>query len=346
MLKRFALLFVAAALLGAFGCSELDPVSPGENAIKADDGFGNCLSVPVIWAEDVSLSLRGTFGAPEFNGAFTTVMDADGNPVDAYHQKDQYNVWQASTIVPTAPVNVDFIDWGDNLESKAWPANSKLRVEVVLFEGLTEPATEFEMAWVSGLGIDELWGATTVELAATQATVYSNNARLTIQKLDENPQDLTWNATLGQWEGDISEPFYNSAVFDSGDSPITKYSAEINVKGKVIYGMLWDVATTGDGMGTYRITFSFDDINAPQDLNTFFDEFTQIMIPEPEEEVTAYSPDKAEPTGGITYIDTVNNLTYIDQPITRAKGGGGGGKPDKPGGGHGGGGGGGHGGGR
>ena len=49
------------------------------------------------------------------------------------------------------------------------------------------------------------------------------------------------------------------AVYNAGDGP-GYYSAEINVKGKVIYGMLWDLKKAGDGPGTYRITFSFDSV--------------------------------------------------------------------------------------
>lgn len=332
MLKSILLVLSAAALMAAFGCSELGPADPVDqgNVVKAEDVTGNNLSFPVLYGEGVTVPVRGTFGVTRFEGESTIV---DG--VELFHQQDPLNEWQAASLdVSAAPLEVNWIDWGDNIESRAWPDKSKIRVEVVLYQDLVDPLLGYEMGWVSGLGIDEMWGANTLTYDAYQATVYSHCARLTIQKLTAEPDvaQLTWDPATGQWIGDVTEPFYNSAVFMDGASPVDKYSAEVNVKGKIIYGMLWDTRTHGDGVGTYRLTFSLDGQNAPVAVNTFFTAATQILAPLPEEEAL-----KAEPTGGRTYIDTLNNLTYIDMDLTLSSGGGRN-RPDNPGGGGGGGG--------
>jgi hypothetical protein len=315
------MMFVSALalVLAVLGCSEIDPLAPADDAavvVKAEDATGNNLSFPVLWAEGIGVPLRGAFGTELFEGESTLL---DGVPY--YHQHDALNEWQAASAdMSGGPLHVDWIDWGDNIESRAWPDRAKVRVEVVLYEDLAQPMTGYEMGWISGLGIDEMWGTSGVTYESTQATVYSATARMTIQKIADDPAtaDLAWDPALGQWVGDISDPFYNSGVWMEGSSPLEKYSAEINVKGKVIYGMLWDVAALGDGPGTYRLTFSFDGQNAPTPNNAFFDDQTQILLPVEEEETA----DKGEPVGGSTHIDLENNLTYVDLPIVRASGGG------------------------
>ncbi|MEJ2513413.1 MAG: hypothetical protein P8Y72_17680, partial [Anaerolineales bacterium] len=100
--------------------------------------------------------------------------------VKAYIQKDSNNVWQAgSADWSAAPVNVHWIDWGDNLESVDWYTRSQVRTEVVLFQDLVEPMLEYEMRHTSGWGINEVHGLATTLTGApllgegTQATVYS-----------------------------------------------------------------------------------------------------------------------------------------------------------------------------
>jgi hypothetical protein len=92
-----------------------------------------------------------------------------------YPQQDALNIWQAGSVIATGRVQVDLIDWGDNLESVDWYTKSKVRTEVVLFEDTTvnspnddapeyEPMTQYLLKHVSGWGITELWGlSTTVE---------------------------------------------------------------------------------------------------------------------------------------------------------------------------------------
>ena len=319
--------------------------------------------------------------------------------VKAYIQKDPLNVWQAgSADWRETPVEVDWIDWGDNLESVDWYTRSQVRTEVVLFQDLDDPMTEYQMRHVDGWGIDEvhgmavsLSGDSPIEGPGDQATVYSPCARLTIQKLlvprdDLRLADLIWAPGEGwsepplfdkaieyyeddvvrydegvwvatndipansvppddndNWEykypaKDLVNPhIFNLPVWGAGDGP-GYYNAEINVKGRIIYGYTWNVRNLNDAIvnggtaaGDYRITFSFDAFCGTTTLNTYFIEgVTEILVPLEEELTAAALAEESESTegGAIPELDYANNLTYIDVRILeRSGGGGGGGKP-------------------
>jgi len=359
-----------------------------------EETAGNNLSFPVLWADDYGKELRGgdAMGMIELNGKWWYVWGED--PIDpqaplyscepdplnpercidgtapgdgssvvykAFVQKDVANTWQAFNATPIGPVNVDLIDWGDDLESVDWSINSMVRAEVVLFEYLdgetfvdkTLPEfPQFPMRHVYGWGSDEVHGFQVHNQAGDpqpafemvpgdMATVYSHNARFTIQKLnvenlEELENNLVWVPKAG-WVGTggnealINDPIFNKPVYEGGDGP-GYYAAEINVKGKVIYGYTWKVRTMNDGEGYYRLTFSLDN-DGPVALNTFFDEVTEILVAE-EEEVTAEEGEDGDGNdaarGGTGVIDVANNLTYMDILITAKQGGGnkGGGNSD------------------
>jgi len=286
----------------------------------------------------------------------------------AFVQKDALNEWQAWNYNGLADGLwvIDSIDWGDNLESVNWTIASQVRTEVVLYEGIPEYAQpdpapyyrQYAMRHAFGWGITEVHGLQTEpdntllpEILDNPATVYSPNARLTIQKinvesLDELPADntgLTWDPAINGWDDPLfNPPIFNEAVWQGGDGP-GFYSAEVNVKGKVIYGFTWNVRKLNDGVGYYRITFSFDDFS-PFDLNTEINATTKIIVPLEEEEEAAIilAAEEGGDTGGATpEIDDFHKLTYIDVLITEkqrgAGGGNGGGKANNPGGGTGGG---------
>lgn len=287
------------------------------------DSAGNNLALPVIWSDGVTKALRGTYGAPSFLGESFT----DGLGVTWYLQQDPLNEWQAETFDGKySAVHVDWIDWGDNLEAKAWYSTSVVRVETVLYQDLDVPLVGFEMGYLWGEGTSEMWGTTGNTYNSDQATVYSGCARMTIQKLTKDPTDPTffvaWNPVTGAWTGDIGDALFNKAVWEAveGSESPTSYSAEINIPGKVIYGYNWNLRKVGDGAGFYRLTFSLDGTNCPIILNTFFTEgTTQILLPV-EEEVLA---EAEEPGGGVAVIDYANNLTYIDVEILARSGKGG-----------------------
>jgi hypothetical protein len=392
--------------------------------------FGNCLSFPVIWAEGIEKVLRGVYGTTTLDGQwwYWWGTDSDGNPLSclpdpdnkklcddeesgtangnkpgdgvspiykAYNQQDQFNVWQAGSTDAHDRVQVDLIDWGDNLESVNWYTKSKVRTEVVLFEDSTVnsendtvnepfPMLQYDMKHLYGLGIDEMWGLSTTFISGqnvteevgpeernkiqakvkprpeevdpnTQATVYSHCARLTIQKLlveREDPllADLIWVPEEGWTEPDgsvdlINDQIFNRPVWEMGVGP-SYFSAEINVKGKVMYGYNWDLSTLNDqtggsAAGDYRVTFSFDDYcglnnNGPP-LNTFFTDINgnpvaQIMeLAEVEgvtvTELSSTESDDSDDGGGTVgatgMIDYENGLTYMDIRILEKGGGGG-----------------------
>ncbi|MBT8478731.1 MAG: hypothetical protein KJO06_07440 [Gemmatimonadetes bacterium] len=349
---------------------------------------GNNLSYPVIWAEGVTKALPGTAGVePVLNGAWwywwgTTGTDPDITPLScapdpeypaycddgltgveptvqpgpspdlvlAYLQKDPQNIWQAgSADWSTSPVNVHWVDWGDNLESVDWYTRSQVRAEVVLFQDLVTPMTEYQMRHTSGWGIDEVHGLA-ANLSSqpilgdgTRATVYSPCARFVIQKLlvsrgDPALANLEWVAGDGWTEAEgveddlINLPIFNMAVHEAADGP-GYYNAEINVKGRIIYGYTWNVRRLNEGAGDYRLTFSFDQSCGTADLNTFFtDGVTEIIVPLEEEIETAAATEGESPGGGGTpELDFLNNLTFIDISI-HERGGGGGGSGKKGGG--------------
>jgi len=286
---------------------------------QTEESAGNNLSLPVIWSEGKSLDLRGVEMQATLDGPYWT----DEFGVNWYYQQEELNYWQAENADGSAaPVQVSWIDWGDNMESQVWTIRSIVRTEVVLYKDLATPMTGYEMAYLWGDGIAEVWATNGVQYASSQATVYSWLARYTVQKLttvpytpeggiiDNSTLGLSWNGETHQWQGPVGATLYNSAVWEAegvdGRALSTIYSAELNVPGKVIYGWNWNVKRVNDGLGYYRITFSMDPATGPDKTpvacNTFFaDGVTQIL--------------PANTGGGVAQIDYANNLTYIDMLI-------------------------------
>lgn len=255
------LALAAAALL--WGCSNdpttlTDELANARNADKESiSAYGNCLSMPVVWAEGHGLTgedcahftgLRGTFGEELFIDPYDATL-IDGLPV---YRNPSVNEWQAETADGSAwgEVGVE-LDWADNMTRQTWTAKSKVRVEIVLFHELAAPLLGYNMYSLGGTQLDEVFVSNTSTYAATTATVYSNVARLKIEKLD----------------GKGGTPVYT--VYDSPcyekyfvDGPTDAYSAEINMGGKCIYGFNWDVGDVPlvvGRSGWYRLTFGLDD---------------------------------------------------------------------------------------
>jgi len=82
------------------------------------------------------------------------------------------------------------------------------------------------------------------------------------------------------------------------------------VKGKIMYGYLWDVGDKNEGEGHYRMTFSFDD-GTPGIGTAKFDELTQIIVAE-EESTEEGKATEAPGSGGVPILDWTNNITYMD----------------------------------
>ncbi len=358
---------------------------------EEEEAAGNNLSFPVIWAEGITKTLReppADLGEADYllTGEWWFVwgpepIDPDSpiyscapSPSDelvcinqtdpgsdlypvvykAWVQKDANNFWEAYNKTALNQVDVDFIDWGDNLESIDWSIKSRVRTELVIYENVVDqgesvPVLQYPMRHVSGWGTDEVHGLQTLDGAVydptindptstfgMQATVYSERTRMTIQKLNVDRDDprlssLTWEDS--KWVdhgGDevllINEPILNQSLAEAADGP-GYFNAEVNVKGKIIYGYTWDVKQLNEGTGSYRITYSFDgDISTG--LNTFITNSTTIIVAEEEEDegdVHTTEEDAEAGRGGVGMLDFVNNLTYMDIEIVGKTTGGGGG---------------------
>lgn len=342
--KSILCLAVAAALAAgpALAAPGGVPGKPG-----GGEETGNNLSTPVVWSDGVTKALREYNDDPTaslFEGLTSACTDFPGET--CYQQKDPLNIWQAESWDATGsttsygnPVGaisgfmVDEVDWGDNLEARDWNVNSIVRLETVLWQNLggvgnhaLPTMTSYEMSYLFGQGPSEMWGTTTLAYAGNEATVYSDCARLTIQKIAELGEEtpaLEWDPLNTKW-GD-APTFYNSAVWQA-TAGSDFFSAEINIPGRVIYGYGWNVRKLGDADGIYRLTFSLD--GSFEDgqqcgattLNTWLD---AAVIREPTEEALALFAEEGETGGGTAVVDAANNLSYIDVRILPRSGGGG-----------------------
>lgn len=258
-----ALLCALWTTLALVGCSEnpssVDQDQPTERVLFAKPfPYGNCLSTPVVFAEGHGLTgedpthftgLRGTPGIESFVDPYDETV-IDGFPV---YRNPSVNEWCADWADGTAwgEIQVE-LDWADNLVRQTWTDRSKVRVEVVLFTGV-DPAqhqlTGYSMYSLGGTKLDEVFVTNTTTYQASTATVYSNVARLKVEKLDDEG-------------GQPILVVYDSPCYDKYfvDGPTDAYSAEVNMGGKCIYGFNWDLRDVALPVryGWYRLTFSLD----------------------------------------------------------------------------------------
>ncbi len=225
---------------------------------KPPSTYGNCLSMPVIFAEGHGLTgdlltnatgLRGTPGVESFIDPYDDVTLIDGFPV---YRNPSINEWQADWAdgsISGGLVPVE-LDWADNLTRQTWNERSKVRVEVVL----TTPSDVFDLQGYSmfslgGTQLNEVFVTNTVKYQAALATVYSSVARLTIERLDAKG-------------GVPILTVYDSPCYEGYfvDGPTDAFSAEVNMSGKCIYGFNWDVTDVPltNKSGWYRLTFGLD----------------------------------------------------------------------------------------
>jgi hypothetical protein len=252
-MKKFDSLFICLTLLAL--------TAGGALAKKTvpTESYGNNLSTPAIFAEGVGVLGLPTGENTGLRGSSVPnlVKTYEYNDIPYYLQRTE-NTWQADWLNGAAEGEVVRADWSDNIVRQTWAESSVIRVETVLFKDLdpARPLKGYDMNYLFGEGIQEVWGTPGTTHAANLATVYSICARLTIQKLD-GP------------DGRPVGTLYDSAIYDrfGVTGPTSAYSAEVNVPGKIIYGYNWDLAKfdmAGIGLpnepksGWYRLTFSLD----------------------------------------------------------------------------------------
>lgn len=302
-IMRFRMAILSMATLAIAGCALDRPSGPtllnpnaddlmaaakngggsGKGGGGGDTGFGNNLSVPVIFAEG-----RGLTGAAVMSGSSkvfantglrpTVALDtaaltaltsagtlpfwwsgnaaaANSGTLPVYWQKTA-NVWQAQWDGRTTGATPVVVDWGDNFRSVSFATTSVIRVEHVLnaadgtmmlgypHDIVVNPSSPTEL---QGILKD---GNETATVMMTP-TVFSDRARLTLQKLS------------GQG-GSVTYTYFDKAVYESfGVDGPGGYGAELNVGGKLVFGYVWDMkkvvmpgGITKDGW--WRITFSLD----------------------------------------------------------------------------------------
>lgn len=252
--------------------------SPSDSG--GDTGYGNNLSVPVVFADgigitggtitgtdytDLATGLRPTATDvtdpfPYFNEADVFTKTVSGVATDYYKQQTS-STWQASWLNGKGTTQYVELDWGDNLGSASLSSSQTIRVETVLRQypgGTSWPAEEamnaYPMALLYGTGKAEMQGTTGETVPATERRVYTVTARLQILKLvDGVPTEHVCG-----FSGTVADGL---SVPDGSGSSVAKYGGEINVGGSQTYGFNWRLSqcAASDKAGAWRMVFSFDD---------------------------------------------------------------------------------------
>jgi len=236
---------------------------PGQGGGE-DEGYGNNLSVPVVFAEGYGLlglptsgdhGLRPRDSEPGYPALThwdtSTIVLKDGA---SYYPQQSESHWQARWDDGSGSGEAAIVDWSDNLTKQQWTARSVIRVETVLYQNDSSwNLLTYPMTYLFGSGPSEMQGTTGIQTWTSYRTVYSICARLKIEKLlgPGGPVDTSVPAEL------------NAAVYERfGDDGPGGYGAEVNVSGKVIYGTNWMLAQsslpTDTKAGWWRLTFSLD----------------------------------------------------------------------------------------
>ena len=341
-----------ALLIGAVGSAAV-PLAATSHVLGQTFSYGcdKPESVGTFTYPNTSCVVAAGETSVYFTAAECTAADAacSGFDVDRiYWQKVPTSYWKAETTGPVAlPVAVDFLDWGDNLESKSWTITSTIRVETTPFKDHTAASLKrgYQMWHVSGQGTDEQWGMRVLEdpvsgeaaaayaYDSQYAIVNTGSARLHFAKLlptaDSCPSAWTPSPFSGPW---LNNEWQGACTLkDVG------YTAELNVGGKYVYGYNWAIrrdtlpqcgGMTWNMAGWWRLTFytpggqvAFPNANIPL-------EPPSLPLPSPfvaTSLAAARAAAEEESDTGPLYkpvIDTVNHLTYIDICVTSGSGGG------------------------
>jgi len=307
-----------------------------------DDGDDTTAIGPLPGPEPASDSTSESTDVIILSDEEPTEPDIQLPPRKVWVQQNPNNIWQAeSADWSDTPVYIDRLDWGDSIEAVDWTVNSKVRCEMSLYKDIDElsPMRQYLMYHVDGWGITEMWGISKdgevpVKDDGLRASVYTPCARLTIQKLVPERDDLrldtlVWVPTKGWTEPEgvttdlINEPIFNTAVYESTVDGPGAFPAEINVKGKIMYGYTWSVRDLNDEIvnggiatGDYRLTFSLDSTCGGEIVqNTFFEEgvtdFIENELVDSDEGEVVVTGEEPE-TGATADLDWDKDLTYID----------------------------------
>lgn len=307
--KRDREVWAILAILFGFGLSlALAAPGCGPGEAPAGEEAGNQLSFPVVFPGSpfagisAGVAMGGySLGGQHFLGdgvnppCLPDEVGCDpGLPFKIYLQKDPANLWQAYSLSEQGTLVLSNLDVSDNLEAVPWKDRSVVRVEFVPF--VTTDLTGFEMLHVSGLAVEEVWGggakASISEAPVAQpfaygyATAYATCMAITLAKLHEGTGAIeelpggTYSWTGSEWTGAC----FNQTI------PAT---AEINVKGKIIYGYNWMLRRmagipSDQKAGWWRLTFHEDACGALIPFDYTAEDFSLFEpLAAPEVEVSA-----------------------------------------------------------
>lgn len=258
--------------------------SGGGGGGGGDEGFGNNLSFPIVFADGYGLSGLKISGVWPGIGPFATLPTFDFNtglrPLSTealttfpyfdsstavaiagvtYYPQATASTWQAEWRTNASPMMDVIVDWGDALISKSYTVQSMIRIETTLIQdatiaGVTDTMTAFNMALLSGSGITELRGTDKSTYASVARNVFAINGRLKVEKLaaDGSTEAVLYNKAI--YEG------FGSTVEGGGRTNDTAYAAELNQVGLIVYGKNFYMTQVNlpQKTGQYRITFSLD----------------------------------------------------------------------------------------
>ncbi len=153
------------------------------------------------------------------------------------------------------------------------------------------------------------------------ALVYSNCARLVIQKIPDSVSPV-WDEATGLWSGpSVGDPLVNVATYTGA------WTTEITSSGSIVYGYNWNAKTASTG--TYRLTMVLDgnDAEGPVCSSTLATKFETPTESTAGTQLVNMGEANTSTTiiyAGDSDLGDEGGLVYIDVPLT-TKGGGGGG---------------------
>ena len=282
----------------------------GGNGGGHTETAGNNLSFPALLADGYAITpIVETKFEVEYTGPY------DGLTPDQiawlelngpwYAQKVEGNVWQADFETATSPIEVDYIDWGDAIEAVNPKIGRPYRLELVLYADVTADMTAYKMAELAfPSSKDETQGTNTNTYESIYASVASPYGKIVVQRFEGvDPNTLSWNPTLGQWDGAEAPPNIS-------------FQVENNVGGKLIFGASMKGWKPNE-LGSHRITFY---VAGNVNLSTAY--IANYTVDESGNQVNPMPVAVGETNTPV--VDVANNLTYVDVIVTTGGGGGGG----------------------
>ena len=261
-----------------------------------DEGYGNNLSFPLLFADSYGMTGALITGTWPGVGPFATLPTFDYNtglrPLSAevlttfpffessssvsiggivYYPQKTASTWQAEWRNNAAGNTLEaIVDWGDALLARTYTTSSIVRIETALKQdatiaGVTDTMTAYKMNLLSGQGITELQGTDMSTYASATRNIFAINARLKIEKIATGGGSdvVIFDKAIYQGFGATEEGGGGGGGGAGGAPTASAYSAELNVGGSLVYGYnfrLSQVTGVPSKAGQYRITFSLDPI--------------------------------------------------------------------------------------